>query len=150
MIDNTLVLGLGNPILSDDGVGIFVVREVQKLVPEAHISETVASGFRVVDEMVGFQRLILVDSIITGKAPPGTIHRLTREQLEGTLHYNNPHDVGLFEAIKIMESHNQPLPEEMIFLAIEILDCDTFSEECTPLVKAAITKAVEAVLELLQ
>ena len=78
----TLVLGLGNTILTDDGVGIRVAFEIEKLCSEPDVLEASAAGFRIVDDIIGYEKLILIDSIKTGNAKPGTLFKFTLEDFE--------------------------------------------------------------------
>lgn len=83
----TIIIGLGNPFLSDDGVGIIVANEIKKLLVNQNlnghnIAVTTASvgGLRLMEMMVGFDRAILIDSLVTG-GRPGTIQRMTLSDL---------------------------------------------------------------------
>ncbi len=145
----TLILGLGNPILSDDGIGIHVAREIKRQRPDLDVLEASAAGFRVVDEMLGYDRVILIDSIITGQMPVGSVFELSREQFRNASHYSSPHDMGLFEAFDLMRKHGAKLPEELIIVAIEVEDIDTFSEAFTSEVQEALPLAVEKVLQMI-
>ncbi len=145
----TLILGLGNPILSDDGIGVHVAREIKHQRPELDVLEASAAGFRVVDEMLDYDRVILIDSIVTGQMPVGSVFELTREQFRNASHYSSPHDMGLFEAFDLMQKHGAKLPEKLIIIAIEVKDIDTFSEQFTPEVETALPEAVKMVLALL-
>ena len=74
----TLVLGLGNPLVTDDSVGLRVVEELKPLLADrsdVEISEDYWGGLRLMERMIGFDRVIVVDAIHSG-APPGTIHLL--------------------------------------------------------------------------
>ncbi len=145
----TLILGLGNPILSDDGIGVHVARVIRRQRPELDVLEASAAGFRVVDEMLGYDRVILIDAIVTGKMPVGSVFELTREQFRNASHYSSPHDMGLFEAFELMKKHGAKLPEELIIIAIEVKDIDTFSENFTPQVEEALPEAVRIALSKL-
>ena len=75
----TLVLGLGNPLVSDDSVGLRVAAELKPLLadrPDVDVDEDYWGGLRLMERMVGYRRAIVIDAICTG-AEPGTIHRLT-------------------------------------------------------------------------
>ncbi len=77
----TLILGLGNPLVTDDSVGLRVVEQLKPLLADradVEVSEDYWGGLRLMERMIGFERAIVVDAIQTG-APPGTIHLLTPE-----------------------------------------------------------------------
>ena len=80
----TLIIGLGNPILTDDGVGVNIAKELEKVVDlDAHpgltITEASAGGIRLMETMLGFDRVVLIDAYLLDprKTTPGKIHTLT-------------------------------------------------------------------------
>ncbi len=140
-----LVLGLGNPILSDDGVGIRVARRLRDFNLPADILEASAAGFRVVDEIIGYDRLVLVDAVMTGRVAPGTLHRFSFDDFSRALHNTSPHDISLFQAFEIMRREGEKLPETIAIYGIEIADSSTFSEELTPAVEAAVEHIAQVI-----
>jgi len=146
-MQKTLVLGLGNTILSDDGVGIHIAFEIEKKCEEIDVLEASAAGFRVIDEVIGYEKLILIDSIKTGKNPPGTLHRFTFDEFSSTMHHSSPHDISLFEAFNIMKKENADLPKDIKIYAVEVCDTSTFSEYCTNKVAEAIPEVAKIVIE---
>ena len=141
-----LVMGLGNTILSDDGVGIRIAHQIKKHLPDVDVIEASAAGFRVIDEIVGYEKLIIIDSIITGKAEPGSLLRFKLDDFNHTLHFSSPHDIGLFDAIKIMEQQDEKMPAEIDIYAIEVEDTATFSEKCTARVESAIPELTQKII----
>jgi hydrogenase maturation protease len=154
----TLVLGLGNPILTDDGVGIHVVRAAaadRHIVPSpdrVRFAEASVGGLRLLDLLVGFDRAILVDAIQTGRGQPGEIYRLQLDDLWCTLHSGSSHDLSLSGALALGRGLEMALPQDasMTIIAIEVEDVLTFGEACTPAVAAAIPRAAKIVLAALQ
>ena len=143
----TLVLGLGNTILSDDGVGIHIAFEIEKKCSHVDVVEASAAGFRVIDEIIGYEKLILIDSIKTGKAEPGELHRFTFDEFSRTMHHSSPHDISLFEAFDIMKKEKADLPTDIKVYAVEVMETQIFSENCTKKVAEAIPKIAEIVIE---
>ena len=149
----TLVLGLGNPLVSDDSVGLRVAAELKPLLadrPGVDVDEDYWGGLRLMERMVGYDRAIVVDAICTG-AKPGTIHRLTPDAIP-TQRSASAHDVNLPTALELGRQAEMPLPanENILLIGIEAEDVVHFSEECTPAVREAIPRAVQAVLELVE
>ncbi|MBN1326667.1 MAG: hydrogenase maturation protease [Candidatus Cloacimonetes bacterium] len=142
----TLVIGLGNTILSDDGVGIRIAREIEKSCPGTDILEASAAGFRVIDEILGYDRLILIDSIKTGQHQPGKLLRFNWQDFNKTMHHSSPHDISLFEAFELMRRQGQELPDDISIYAVEVVDTFTFSENCTPSVEAVIQTHAEKII----
>ena len=145
----TLILGMGNPILSDDGVGIRVAEELEgRLSPqEAVVMETSMAGLGLLDLLTGYDRAIIIDAILTSEGEAGQIYRLTPDSFDNTLHATSPHDVSLTTALELGKRLGMALPRQIIIFAIQASDITTFSEECTPDVKQAIPACVEMVIK---
>jgi hydrogenase maturation protease len=148
----TLILGLGNPVLTDDSIGLKVVEQLRPILtgrPDLEIDEDYWGGLRLMERLVGFDRAVLVDAICTGAAP-GTIHRLAVDSMP-TQHSASAHDANLATALALGRQAGAHLPanNDILLVGIEAEDIITFSEQCTPQVQAAIPRAVEAVMAAL-
>lgn len=148
----TLVLGLGNPLVTDDSVGLRVVAELKAHLADRadiEIGEDYWGGLRLMERMVGYDRAIVIDAIVTG-APPGTIHRLYPASIP-TQRSASAHDVTLPTALALGRQTGAHLPpdEAILLVGIEAEDILTFGDACTPAVQAAIPLAVQEVLEAL-
>jgi hydrogenase maturation protease len=148
----TLILGLGNPLITDDSIGLRVVETLGPRLAgraDVEVSEDYWGGLRLMERMIGFDRAIVIDAIQTG-SPPGTIHRLTPDGIP-TQRSASAHDMNLATALEFGRQAGMHLPpnEAIRLVGIEAEDILTFSERCTPAVEAAIGRAVEAVLEAL-
>lgn len=145
----TLILGIGNSILSDDGVGFLVVerlKEALKTRKDIAVKETSVSGLSLLDEITGYERLIIVDAIQTRGGKPGDIYRLSPADFKvGRMAVI--HDVGLFSALELARKLDIEVPREVVIFAIEAKDIATFSEKCSPEVEEAVPQAVEMVLK---
>ena len=150
----TLILGLGNPILTDDGVGIHVVRAVAARcqVDGVAFAEASVGGLRLLDAIAGYERVIMVDAIQTHDGKPGDIYRLPPDGLRASLHSGSTHDLSLSGALALGRGMGMTLPDDrsISIVAIEVEDVLTFGEVCTPTVAAAIPHAVEMVLAELE
>ncbi|MEW6033373.1 MAG: hydrogenase maturation protease [Chloroflexota bacterium] len=144
----TLVLGLGNPILSDDGVGFRVIEALRdRLDPgQATVMETGVGGLGLLDLLTGYDRAIIVDAMQTAGGEPGKVCRLEPGVLESTRHAASPHDVNFATALELGHRLGMALPREIVIFGIEVADATTFGEECTPKVRQAIPLCVEMVL----
>jgi len=148
----TLLLGLGNPIVSDDSVGLRVAEALKGRLagrPDVEVSEDYWGGLRLMERLIGYERAIVIDAICTG-SPPGTLHRLAPDDI-GTQRSASAHDVNLATALEFGRLSGVSLPanERIILVGIEAEDILNFSEHCTPAVEAAIPRAVELVLKIL-
>jgi hydrogenase maturation protease len=148
----TLILGMGNSLLSDDGVGIYVAAELRNKLkePEITVMETGVAGLSLLDLLVGYDRAIIIDAIQTTDGKAGQIYRLGPEAFDATRRTATSHGIDFTTALEFGKKLNLPLPQEIVILAIEASDVSTFSEECTPEVKKAIPTCVEMVLKELK
>jgi hydrogenase maturation protease len=147
----TLLLGLGNPIVSDDSVGLKVSAILKERLAgraDVEVSEDYWGGLRLMERLIGYDRAIVIDAIVTG-SPPGTLHRLTPGDI-GTQRSASAHDVNLATALEFGRRAGVSLPpnERIILLGIEAENILDFGERCTPAVEAAIPQAVEMVLKI--
>jgi hydrogenase maturation protease len=148
----TLVLGLGNPILSDDGVGCRVADALKDRLKEPGIDVMEASiaGLDFLDLLTAYDRAIIIDAIQTDKGVPGQIYRLEPEILADTRHTGTPHDVNLATALELGKKLGLPLPKQITIFAIEVKDVTSFGEKCTLEVTKAIPTCANMVIQELE
>lgn len=149
---NTLVLGLGNPILSDDGVGPQIAKELEGRLDqrEATVMEASLAGLNLLDVLVYYDRAIIVDAIQTVGGKAGQIYRLEPEAFNTTRYASSIHDVNFATALELGNRLGLALPQQIVIFAIEVEDTTTFSEECTPKVREAISACVEMIIQELR
>jgi len=149
--DKTVVIGLGSPIMCDDAVGLKISEAVKALgMPDVDTLQEAIGGIEILPMISGYRFAIIVDSILTGDYKPGTILIFDPESFDCTIADISGHDVNLATAIKMgRQMDNSVMPEVIKFIAIEVEDLQTMSEEMTPDVSAAVEPAKNAVLHLL-
>jgi len=151
----TLVIGLGNPILGDDGVGWRVVDELQTvLAAEGTAIETDCAslgGLSLMERMLGYQRVILVDSIETAEGAIGTVRVFPLEALldPSAGHSASAHDTSLLTALEAARAMGAQVPSRVDVVAIKARPTYDFSEELSPPLARAVPVATQAVLDLL-
>ena len=146
----TLILGLGNPILKDDSVGLRVARELGKKVSgdNVHVEEACFANIDLLEVIGPYDRLIIVDSIKTESGRPGELYQLGLDDLRSTLHLSCPHDINFATALELGKCLGIEIPREIRIYAIEVEDNLTFSENCSPLVEEAIPRVVEEITRI--
>ncbi len=144
-----LVLGVGNPILSDDGVGIHVARELKKRAPpEVDVEELAASGLELLDVVRGYDKVIIVDAIQTASGRPGEVHILEEKDFEKSVHGSSPHGINIATALALgRRLMPEDMPKEVEFFAIEAEDLVNVKEELTHSVAEALPGIVRRILE---
>jgi hydrogenase maturation protease len=157
IVMKTIVVGLGNPLLGDDGVGWKVAEEVKQRLGENSnvVVECYSlSGLSLMEQMIGYGRAILIDSLNTGRHDQGEVVTFTLDTLEDLTygHSASAHDASLKTALKVGRNMDEVLPadKDIYVVAIEAQHVYDFKEELTPAVEASVPVAIEIVLELLK
>lgn len=138
----TIVIGLGNPILTDDAVGVRLARDLHRELGDPPgvqwQEECSVGGLNLLDVLVGFDRAVVLDSIRTRDAAPGAWHRFTAAALRETMNLRNVHDANFATALALGRRAGLRLPpdDEIHVFAVEILDNLTFGERLTDALEA--------------
>jgi hydrogenase maturation protease len=145
--ERIVVVGLGNPLLTDDGVGVHAARLLSRRLADGPVDVIQSSwgGMRFIDLLAGYDRAIIVDAIEWRRGPPGTVYRLTADEAIPTLRAVSYHDMSLGAALSLGRALDIPLPEETVFFAVEAVETRTFGESLTPAVEAALPEVVRCV-----
>jgi len=148
----TIVLGVGNPILQDDGVGIHVIEALHQQLNTQKVTLETAStgGLNLLDLIRGYEKVILVDAIKQDNGEPGEVKRFSLSDFQ-SVHSCNPHDVSLLEALHLAEQLGEKhLPSKIILIGITVNTSYEFGEGLSRKVASAIPAAVAMVLEELK
>ena len=145
----TIILGVGNPILGDDGVGIHIARELKKHIqnPNITIDEAVTGGMNLLDLLLGYDKAIILDAVKSKENEDGEVKRIPIGNFS-TMHSCNPHDVSLIEAIELAKKTGEDkIPQEIIIIGVMMKEtpCE-FGEELSEKINTAVPKAVEMTL----
>ena len=164
----TLIVGLGNPILGDDGAGWHIAERVAARLPippspalgsdqlpgqsSIQVECLGLGGLSLMEHLIGYDRAILVDAILTGNLPIGTVTSFPLDELPDVAagHLSSSHDTTLQNALKVGRTMGANLPDEIMVVAIEAQSVYDFSEDLTPPVAQSIPIAVQMVMELIK
>jgi hydrogenase maturation protease len=148
-----LVLGLGNPLLSDDGVGWRVAEQVREQItnPDIEIDFHAGGGLSLMERMIGYDRVIIIDALNTGCQPQGTVSSFRLDDLPSYTqsHLASAHETTLQTALQVGRSTGAVLPNDIHIIAIEAQNVYDFSENLSPAVASAVPRAVELVISQL-
>lgn len=153
-----ILVGLGNPILGDDGVGWTIAAQVRAQLqqqasppPMVDIECLSLGGLSLMERLIGYERAILIDAVTLQPSSPGKLHVLPLDQLPDPAigHLGSSHDTSLQTAIRLGRSLGASLPSEILVVGIEISPIQDFSEQLSPPVSAAVPGAVQMILHLL-
>jgi len=149
MPETILVIGVGNPLARDEGVGIRAVERLRArdLPPGVRVLDAGTDLLAVLPEMGDADRAILLDAVRAG-GEPGTIYRLTLEDLlahaRNEPEWRSAHDLSVVSAIRLAELTGRRLPPTVL-LGVEPAEV-ALGEGLTPPVEAALDTLLEKVL----
>ena len=143
-----LVLGLGNDILGDDAVGLLAARRLRVLLPETvDVVESGGGGLDLLDALEGYDRALLLDAILTGKHPPGTILEFSAEDFKKD-DPPSPHYAGLPTVIQLSESLGIRFPTIFQIVAVEVENSYEVLEGLSQPVETALPAVIERAEEI--
>jgi hydrogenase maturation protease len=148
----TIVLGVGNPILQDDGVGLHVIDALRRQIrnPMITVETASTSGMNLLDIIRGYEKVILVDAVKQKDSLPGEVKRFLLSDFR-TIHSCNPHDVSLSEALDLAHQlGDEHLPSQIILIGITVKNIYEFGDRLSSEVALAVPTAVSMVLEELK
>jgi hydrogenase maturation protease len=151
----TIVVGLGNPILGDDGVGWSVIDELDRTGRvdgrAASLQQACVGGVSLMELLVGYRRAIIIDAIIDPDAAPGSVWRrpLSEVETRTASHLDSTHDAPLPAALAAGRAMGAELPTDIDVVGIVIERGDVFGEDLSEVVEAAVPVAAATVEEAL-
>jgi len=126
----TLILGLGNPILSDDGIGLVVAERLKGRVEGVDVIATPLTGLHLLDLLVGYDALFLIDAMITTDNRPGELKFVQPDEISlPTLCF---HGFNLLEILNLGKNLGLSVPELRWVYGITIGRSPAFGEEPSP------------------
>jgi hydrogenase maturation protease len=147
-----LVVGLGNPILGDDGIGWAVARQLadEALPTYVDVCSEALGGISLMERLVGYEQAVIVDAMHTGKYQAGSVHVYPLEALPSphSGHLASAHDASLQEAMQMGRDLGAALPDEVWIVAVETPYVYDFSEELSQEARSAVLIAVGEVKKI--
>ena len=148
----TLVLGMGNTLLSDDGIGIIIKRFLEHRLnnePGIDFVETSWGGFRIIDILSGYDYAVIVDAIKSANKPQGYIYHFKSEDFLPTPRLTSCHDINFATALKLAETLNAKVPSDIDIFAVEVENNYTISEQISPSLWKSIVKCSGEIIKRL-
>jgi hydrogenase maturation protease len=143
------VLGCGNTLVGDDGVGIRVIERLQlmKLPPNVEVIDAGVGGLAILSWIEDADKAIIIDAVQTGNEPPGTVYEFTDKELPpSNMFMLSLHDLNLVDTINVGRIV-QKMPGEIVIIGVEVKRVAEFTKELTPEVEAAIPEVLDLVLK---
>ncbi|MCS7135609.1 MAG: hydrogenase maturation protease [Nitrososphaerota archaeon] len=145
-----VVIGLGNPILGDDALGLIIVSELRKRLGESvDVVELSAGGLTAAETMLGYKKAIIVDALVEEGVAPGKIIRLTLEDLRrASKRFIGLHDMDFVTSVELVKTiDRESFPDEVVIFGITIQKPSCYQEGLSEEVKAAVPKCIEMIEE---
>jgi hydrogenase maturation protease len=147
----TIVLGLGNTILRDDGIGVYTARALRDILEgEADVIEAELAGLDIIEKLEGYDRAIIIDAIQLDGERPGTVFRLRPDDMRITPRLASFHDVDLVTALELGKRLEFEMPREVIIYAVQVEDVLTLMEGCVPAVEEIILDLAEEIAAMVR
>jgi hydrogenase maturation protease len=150
-VSRTVVLGLGNPVRRDDGVGLAVAEAVRQALvsvslPAVEVATSTRAGFEIIDLLHGCSRAIIVDCLDVPRPRPGRVRRLDLDAVQGAPRLVDAHGLSLPLVFRLAHSLGISMPSQVEILGVEAGDCMTLGETLTPAVQAAVEPLARKIL----
>ena len=145
-----LLLGLGNDILRDDGVGIYVARQIAQKLPQdlqINVKETTLSGLNLLELIKGYDVLYLIDAVLCSNLETGELVVWDNwEDSFFSLRTGYVHDVDFFSVLELGKSAGFDMPEVGAIFVINVKDPYTLDTRCSPEIEEKIPHYAEEIL----
>jgi hydrogenase maturation protease len=142
-----VVLGVGNILLTDEGIGVRAIEELGRrylIPPEVELIDGGTSAMELLDDLANCDLLIIADCVRAGKTP-GSLLRLKDEEIPALFRTKlSPHQVGLPDVLATLIITNEA-PEHTILFGVEPESLAT-NMGMTPIVEATLPRLVEAIV----
>ncbi|MBC8320780.1 MAG: hydrogenase maturation protease [Bacteroidetes bacterium] len=150
-MNNTLILGFGNPLLSDDGIGTRIVNDLKTKMDNNlfEFSSAYICGIDIITIIKGYKNMIVVDGCMTQNSTPGELSFYTVDNYYGMAHLDNYHDVKFRDIIKLSRDLNLHIPENIHIVAIEIKEDMVFSKDLSPSLQNSYPEILQKVLDFI-
>ncbi|MHC4148992.1 MAG: hydrogenase maturation protease [Planctomycetota bacterium] len=139
----TLILALGNPILSDDRIGWEVADRLAERTGQIDIIKSSGATMDIIPKLAGYEQVVVIDAVKFGSVSPGQVHRFSLDDLAGTVRPSSPHDINFATAFKMAKQWGYDIPGDIRIYGIEVNELLKFSENCTPQVAEKLDEIVE-------
>lgn len=138
--------------MCDDAIGLRVLQELEKMgIQGVDLQEACTSGLDLIEIMLDYDRVIIVDAIIKSGHPPGTVLVLDPEAFGYSVHGTNPHEANVATTLELGKRlQPERFPHDVQFVAVEANDIFTMSETMTPELEGAVERTVQTVLDLIE
>jgi len=150
-LKKTLILGIGNDILTDDGIGIRLIEDLRTMnYPKDITFLTITlGGLETLEIIKDYQKVIFLDAIMTENGIPGSVYCYSVNDFKETLHLSNLHDINFLTALELGKKLGIPIPDDIKIIAVEVIEDRVFGKELTPLLQQKYPEILGTVKQII-
>lgn len=145
-----LIYGIGNEILTDDGIGPKIVKRLKDNLSNKNIDFKTAffGGLELLEYIQGYDTVIFIDAIRTRDGIPGTVYELSPENFNTTIHLSSVHDVSFLTSIALGKKLGLNMPGFIYIIAVEIVEDRIFDDNFSPPIQEKYEEIFNEIKEL--
>lgn len=145
-----LIHGIGNEILTDDGIGPKLVKRLKGNLSKNDIDFETAfiGGLELLEYIQGYNTVIFIDAIRTRDGIPGTVYQLSPENFNTTIHLSSIHDVSFLTSIALGKKLGLDMPQFIHIIAVEIVEDRIFDDNFSPQIQEKYENIYKEVKEI--
>jgi hydrogenase maturation protease len=146
-----LILGLGNDILTDDGIGPRLANDLSQMITgnDMHFITACCGGLEIMEYIKGYQQVIFIDAIRTKDGNPGDVYYFKPADFRETSHLSSLHDITFLTALNLGNTLDLGLTTDLHIIAVEIIEDMEFSNEFTTPLKTRYPEILKEVFEII-
>jgi len=146
-----LILGLGNDILTDDGIGPRLTHDLELLLTDTNVHFNIAccGGLEILEYIKDYDQVIFIDAIQSKEGKPGDVYYFKPSDFMETSHLSSLHDINFLTAITLGNFLHLGLPSDLHIIAVEIIEDREFSDEFSPPLKEKYRQILEEVYAII-
>lgn len=147
-----LIHGIGNEIVTDDGIGPKLVKRLKGNLSRNNIDFETAflGGLEVLEFIQGYQTVIFIDAMRTRNGIPGTVYKLAPENFNDSIHLSSVHDVSFITAVDLGKKLGLEMPEFIHIIAVEIVEDRVFDDNFSPQIQEKYEEIYKEVKEIVE
>jgi hydrogenase maturation protease len=152
MKPSTLILGIGNEILMDDGIGPRIVYDLGRLpeIPDAAFEIICTGGLEIMEYIKGYKRVIFIDAIRTTGGKPGDVFYFKPSDFAETMHLSSLHDINFLTALELGKCIDPGFTSDLHIIAVEIVEDRQFGNEFTTELRKKYPEIRKQVLSIIK
>jgi hydrogenase maturation protease len=152
-MSSVLILGVGNTLMTDDGVGVYAARRARVLLSSARaadiaVAEAEYAGFALLELLEGYDHAVIIDAVHLSGAQAGDVRVLPSFRFRATTHLTGVHQVDLPTALALGRQMGVHLPHDAQVVGVQVQEDRAFGEACTPRVQSSIEVAATRAIDV--